>query len=718
MVILLWTKKLLIQIKHALAAAGGQVIISQQYLNGSLFKSQNGSIWTPSQFEDLKFKLYKAEFTDEGGTVFLTNPPLGNGTQLIDNAILTLPRKVRVRIAPTSFAFEPGDSITSVGSGFTMTAKVPGDIEALGGPITALTITDGGAGFIDGSYTGVEAYPLGTAGPLGREGSLGENATVNVTVASGIITSVTVVGGGNGYKVGDTIGIKTEDVEGSGGDAVITIDTIGQTDTLYLTNVQGERYVSTDDIKKVAENGTLIDTGVTVDNAGSSVVDPMNDGSVFVVECGNHSLHADNQNCSIINCLPDIPATTITEQIDITSTSLTVLDSSSFAQFEGITTSVGYAYLGGEIIEYSNLGNGQLGISSRGVDGSAVLIHDQGTRIYKYEVAGVSLRRINNAHKVPVDSTLGNTRQFGLLPLKIDRTGRSGGPDMLCFNSESEVGGPNIGFAQNYQFNRILPSMGLFTPGETTSATGTIRTITGTSCDGNEPSFVDTGFVPATIDNFTRFDTPRLIANRLNEIEYLTDIPAQASVTYAVSMSTTDSNLSPVLDVSQTNMIFARNAINRPVKNFADDARVNRVIGDPHASIYISTRIDLKNPSTSLKVFLTAYRDVSCDFRVLYRLFGSSSQGSTDPSWELFPGYTNMLDNDGDGFGDTVIDLSKNNGLPNAEVRPSAVNEFLEYEYEQQDLPEFQAFQLKIVMAGTNEARAPFFRDVRAIALA
>ena len=100
------------------------------------------------------------------------------------------------------------------------------------------------------------------------------------------------------------------------------------------------------------------------------------------------------------------------------------------------------------------------------------------------------------------------------------------------------------------------------------------------------------------------------------------------------------------------------------------------------------------------------------------RLFGPSTKGSTDPSWELFPGYTNMLDSDGDGFGDTVIDLSKNNGLPNAFVRPSAINEFLEYEYEQKDLPEFQGFQLKIVMAGRNEARAPFFRDVRAIALA
>ena len=39
------------------------VVISQQYIGGSLFKSQNGSIWTPSQFEDMKIKLNKAKFT-------------------------------------------------------------------------------------------------------------------------------------------------------------------------------------------------------------------------------------------------------------------------------------------------------------------------------------------------------------------------------------------------------------------------------------------------------------------------------------------------------------------------------------------------------------------------------------------------------------------------------------------------------------------------------
>ena len=37
--------------------------ITQQPLLGSLFRSQNASVWTEDQYEDLKFTIYKAKFT-------------------------------------------------------------------------------------------------------------------------------------------------------------------------------------------------------------------------------------------------------------------------------------------------------------------------------------------------------------------------------------------------------------------------------------------------------------------------------------------------------------------------------------------------------------------------------------------------------------------------------------------------------------------------------
>ena len=58
-------------------------VYERQFALGSLFKSQNGSIWTPNQYQDLKFKLYKANFTQETGTAFFYNPELNRSNGYI-----------------------------------------------------------------------------------------------------------------------------------------------------------------------------------------------------------------------------------------------------------------------------------------------------------------------------------------------------------------------------------------------------------------------------------------------------------------------------------------------------------------------------------------------------------------------------------------------------------------------------------------------------------
>lgn len=84
----------------------------------------------------------------------------------------------------------------------------------------------------------------------------------------------------------------------------------------------------------------------------------------------------------------------------------------------------------------------------------------------------------------------------------------------------------------------------------------------------------------------------------------------------------------------------------------------------------------------------------------------------------MFPGYDNLNDSDGDGFGDTVIDSNKNSGLPDAFVRASRDDEFLEYQFSADNLDQFTGFAIKIVMSGTDEAHAVKLKDLRAIALA
>ena len=56
--------------------------VSQQPYLGSLFKSQNASTWEPSQWEDLKFTLYRANFATSGSIEFY-NPALSVGNKQI-----------------------------------------------------------------------------------------------------------------------------------------------------------------------------------------------------------------------------------------------------------------------------------------------------------------------------------------------------------------------------------------------------------------------------------------------------------------------------------------------------------------------------------------------------------------------------------------------------------------------------------------------------------
>ena len=58
----------------------GDRTISEQPYAGVLFKSQNATTWTADQYEDLKFIINAASFTNTGQTkLVLNNAELGRG---------------------------------------------------------------------------------------------------------------------------------------------------------------------------------------------------------------------------------------------------------------------------------------------------------------------------------------------------------------------------------------------------------------------------------------------------------------------------------------------------------------------------------------------------------------------------------------------------------------------------------------------------------------
>jgi len=521
---------------------------------------------------------------------------------------------------------------------------------------------------------------------------------------------------GNGWAVGDSVGIVTGDVGNKGSGVQMSIRDVMDVDTLYLTNVQGDNFTVGGNLQ-IYVNDTpgvsLASTQVT----SSTAVGGLFSGNVVEVNHYNHGMSADNNIVDIKGVAPDTSPTTLSVDLEITDTQISLADTTSYSTFEGITTASGYLKVNNEIIFYNSIGSGQLGIATRGVDGTAIQKHFINDPVYKYEVGDVSLTRINTQHNMA--SGLSNFRDIDTYHVEFDRGGRSSGERTLNFRDESQVGGKDIKVSRNIQFNRIQPQFDIITPGRSSSVTGTIRTVSGTSAGGSEPSFIDQGFEAVQINTANDLATTRIVCSQVNETTRLTALPKNRSLTVGVSMSRDpdDPNLSPAIDTQTAFAIFGRNRLNQPITDYVNDSRSNQLSGDPHAAVYISNRVSLEQPATSLKVFVAAYRDASADFRVLYRLFKADSS-EVEQSYILFPGFENMNDTDLDGFGDTVIDISKNSGRSDALVAPSNLNEFNEYQFSIDNLEQFTGYQIKIVMNGSNEARAPRFKDLRAIALA
>ena len=166
-------------------------------LLGSLFKSQNAAVWTPSQYEDLKFTLNRADFVSTGSVQFF-NPQLPTDLERITpNGITITPRNIRVglgtTLSDTGLAF--GNTILQQGTDAT------GTLVGYGGSATGtMTITNAGVG-----YTPASGYFVFTGVALTSVTGSGLNATADIAISNGVAIGATLSEGGKGYSVGDVL---------------------------------------------------------------------------------------------------------------------------------------------------------------------------------------------------------------------------------------------------------------------------------------------------------------------------------------------------------------------------------------------------------------------------------------------------------------------------------------------------------------------------------
>ena len=699
------------------------VIVSKQYIGGSLFKSQNGTIWTASQYQDLKFKLRKASFVRSGTATFFNTPiEAGNlNTQLIsDNALRSLPRKLKVQIdgsgTRTNAVFPIGRKVSTGDATGGDDNNITGIIEGQGAPIannTSFNIVTRGTGY---RFTNTNNIPLKSL-----TGS-GSGAQCSVSISNGVVDAngISNLTLGTGYQVGEVLTIDNSDVKVKGGQGFqLVVTAINTTfDTLFLTDVQGEKFTNNAQMIQYGSgnNTRTVVTDVLV-NTDSVVNGTQFTGNKFQITQYNHAHHSGINKVRIKGVKPDTIITQTTQAIAADATVVSIADTTPFASFNGITTFRGEALLGEEVVTYT-LGTGSLTITRAQV-GTNAFPHPEGTDIQTYENSGISLVGINTTFTVSSDP-VGLDNYF----VEVDRSlfadaqrNFTQGVQQISFTNEKAFGGNNIQISQNHQFSSFSPQFNCITPGKTTRVNASVRTVSGTSSGGNEVSFIDQGFEPTTLNATTFFPTPRLVASKINEDARLEDLPKKKSLTLAVDMSTDDPNLSPALDVKNAIFILGRNKINKPISDYSIDGLTRQLKNDPHGSVFVSNIIRLNQPATSLRVLVGASVEPDADFRVFYRLFSNDSS-EVSQTYRAFPGFKNMKDTDGDGFGDEIIDLGLNDGSADAFVGPNRFNEFSEYQFSVDNLEQFEGFVIKIVMSSTNESQPVKLKDFRAIALA
>ena len=693
---------------------------------GSMFKSQNGTVWTPAQLEDLKYRINRADFVNEGLVRFY-NPKLALGNKKVSvtgpNQIQTISKRIVVGLGSTGYSsteIVPGVTIKQ-GSASSTLIGIAGSI-TVG---TGVTITNAGVG-----YTPTSGSATFNNIDLTTETGYGQGAKADITVSSGSINSVTITSGGSGYQVGDSLLIPNIGQNVGFGGRVI-VSTLSSNNTFVLDNVQGSFAAGITTLSYVNSSGITTYVGAAV-TASSITPDQYYTGLHLKIYQQNHGMHSTENYVRISEMRPSNGEVNSRTTAALTSTevnTIPLVSASGFDTFEGVAVSAsnpGYVIIGNEVISYTGLSGNSLNNLTRSIDGTQAIPYDSGVYVYKYEFNGVSLRRINKVHNFAnIDNPSVHSIDLDSYHLKIDMDSTdfdgvgigSNRTNDLYFNSTLQTGQSGTVITNNIQYESITPQIANIIPAKT-NITSRIRTFTGTSVGGSEKSFVDSGFEEIPINNTTYFTVPKLICSDINEERFITESPGNRSLTMEFLMQSSDSRVSPVIDTIRTSVITTSNLINNPVgiqtaSLYADDDSTRSLYNDKHNAIYISKPVRLKLPANSIKVLLTASRNDMNDVRVLYQLFRDDAPESSQ-NFEFFPGYSNYTI---DGFGiKRVIDSSRNDGSSDSMVKETSDRSFKDYEYSVDDLPDFNAFAIKIVMAGTNQATPPIISDLRAIA--
>lgn len=710
-----------------------QIVVNKQPLLGGLFKSQNASTWNEQPLDDLKFTLYRANFKSSSGSVSFYNPELSKGNSqiatLLKDSLEMSSRKIKVGIGTT--LQEPnltyGNTIIQNSTGayanyISESGIANGDLQIINSGI-GYTPSSGNLTYNDVLLTSVTGD--------------GINATANITISNGVAVAATISSGGIGYVVGDVLTASSIGSQGLGRNLRLSVSNLSGVNELILDNVQGNFATGVGNTLYY-QNNSGVTTAIN-SSVGGNVVIPsdgitvLSDGLHIRVNHKNHGMYDTENRVIISNVASDIKPTKLTQAYEANSTSDILIESSSnFTIFENIAVDIlnpGYVLINDEIIAYTGTTATSLTGITRGIDQTQITSHSNGTEVIKYELNGISLRRINTEHSLEdseIDESIGldyytikiDTSQAGktsALPQgQVDRTS-SGSFIPLYTNITKSTGGQVVNATQNIQFEIVRPVVQTMTVNQT-NITSQIRTISGRSVSGSESSFEDKGVESISLVENNYFNSPRLIASKVNENTLLGNLEGNKSLRLTFGLETSNPKVSPVIDLDRVGLILSSNRVNQPIESYITDFRTSTLQDDPNAFVYSTKPIELEIPANSIKIIVAAYVNQFSDIRAFYSI---TNDPLNEEVFYPFPGYKNLNNLR------QVIDISQSDGSSDLRVPKTDIlsvsgepQVFRDYEFSIDNLETFRYFSVKLVGTSTNQAYPPRFRDLRVIALA
>jgi len=433
----------------------------------------------------------------------------------------------------------------------------------------------------------------------------------------------------------------------------------------------------------------------------------MTDASTALkINHAGHGMYSTSNNV-IIAGVKSGATTTLAGAISATATSITLTSGTNFddttGKYSKDASDVYYIIIDDEIISYTTISGTGITSATRGANSTTAVSHANGATVELYQIHKVPLYDINKTH-----TAIANIQQDSYTIVT------STTPVVDGAGSTATIGGSVVTATENAQYDVSTTNMGILIPARTKIDAGFLAT-SGTSPSGSETPFTKSTTRRALPlqDNYY-WDTTNLVASGINETN---EMSGTKSLSIPLTLSSDLDALSPVIDTQRMSMYAVANQINK-IDSSSDvyPTSVYRAMtepdGDNHSAIYLTKKINLETPATSLRVLLDAVRQSDASIKLLFKIL------RVDDAFDFDEMSFTFFNDDGTVAG---------SGGPDVTTRPSErKNEFLEHEYTAgvtddgigSPLEEFIAFQIKIVMRTTNQSLPPLIKQLRVLALA